>query len=114
MSHATGTRNRTVPEYWRGKPEEHARKLAQTVNAMLSGQTNNQFIVTLTAGVTSTVVPFLTAKPDVATTLTAQNAAAATLQRTTDLYAVAGFEQVTIHHDASADGTEKYSLVIVG
>ena len=114
MSHAAGERNRTVPEFWRGKPEEHSRKLAQSVNSMLDGQTNNQFTVTLEAGQTQTEVEFLTARPGVSVLLTAQNAAAATLQRTTDVYAEADTGKVRIKHDVSVSGTERFSLIIVG
>ena len=114
MSHVTGERNRSVPEFWRGKPEEHSRKLAQALNGMLDGQTNNQFTVTLEAGKTQTEVAFLPSRPEVAVLVTPQNQPAAALMRTTDVYAEADTGKVRIKHDASAVGTEKFSLIVVG
>jgi hypothetical protein len=80
----------------------------------LDGKTNNHYKVTLEAGKTFTEISFSTAKPGVSVLLTPQNVEAATFQRTKELYATGDFGKVVVHHDASAVGTENFSLVIVG
>ena len=114
MSHTSTRRTAIPPKFWVGKPEELARKLSSSVREILDGKTNNQYTVTLEAGATKTEIDFTTAKPGVSVLLTPQNAVAAAFQRTTDVYAVGDFGKVVVNHDASAAGTEKFSLVIVG
>ena len=113
MSHTAKHRTVVPPEYWEN-PKEHSRKIAQSVRGILEGKTNNHYTVTLEAGKTVTDVRFLSARAGVSVLVTPQNAAAAALMRTTDLYAIGAFEKVTVHHDASAVGTEVFSLLIAG
>ena len=113
MSHIAEHRNVVPPRFWH-EPKEHSRKIADSVRGILDGKTNNNYTVTLDPGKTSTSVSFSTARPGVSVLLTPQNAAAAEFQRTTNVYAVGDFGKVTVNHDASAAGTEVFSLVIVG
>ena len=115
MSFQADPRRVAPPLYWgKNRPEEHLRKIANSVRDLLDGKSNNNFIVTLDAGKAQTDVPYLPARSGVAVLLTPRNAAAAALQRTTNVFGEAFFEKVRICHDSSAAGTEEFSLVVIG
>jgi hypothetical protein len=114
MSHTPEHKNEVPPRFWAGRPDEHIRKVTDSVRGILEGKTNNHFTITIEAGETSQDISYSTAVPGVKVLLFPQNAAAATFQRTTDLFAVGDYGKVTINHDSSAAGTEVFSLVIVG
>jgi hypothetical protein len=113
MSYKDGRRTQTTPEFW--SPEEsdsgeHIRKIAQSVNGILMGQTNNHFTITLEFEETSTTVPFSSAKTGASVLLFPQNAGASALG---GVYATASDGQVTVNHDVAAGG-ESFSLVVIG
>ena len=85
MSHTPEHRSVIPPRFWNGKPEEHMRKIADSVRGILDGKTNNHYTVTLDAGEVATEISFSTAKPGVSVLLTPQNAVAAAFQRATDV-----------------------------
>jgi hypothetical protein len=118
MSYENGRRTQTTPEFWSQQDAdagEHIRKIAQSVNGILMGQTNNHFTITLEAGVEPLTVPFSSAKTGASVLLFPQNADASALG---GVYATAstdinGNGQVTVNH-GSATGGEKFSLVVIG
>ena len=112
MSYAAGNRSQSAPEFWH-EPKEHSRKIVQALNGVLNGQTNNTFQVTLEAGATSTSVSFVPARDGGSALFFPQNAAAATLARTSDVYASTKSGEVVITHGEAAGG-ERFSLVICG
>ena len=112
MSYAATKRTESAPEFWY-EGREHSRKIAQAVNGILNGNTNNTFRVTLEAGTTSTTVPFPPAREGGSVLLFPQGDSAAELVRTTNVYASASSGEVVITHGA-ATGGELYSLVILG
>ena len=109
MSYENGRRTQATPEFWH-ENSEHVRKIAQSVNGILMGQTNNHFTITLEAGEPSLTVPFSSAKTGASVLLFPQNAGASSLG---GVYASASNGQVTVNH-ALADGGESFSLVIIG
>jgi len=112
MSYEAKRRSETAPEFWH-EESEHSRKLAQTINGVLNGQTNNHFQVTMEVGDAQTKVKFPQAKDGVSVLLFPQNAKAALLSRESDVYASGSGGEVTITH-GTAGGGEIYSLVIIG
>ena len=114
MSHVPEHRVQVPPRFWSGKPEEHVRKVADSVRGILEGKTNNHFTVTLEQASTSQDISYSTAVPGVKVLIFPQNAAAAKFQRTRDLYAVGDYGKITINHENTATGVEIYSVVIVG
>ena len=112
MSYQSNPRNQSAPEFWH-EEKEHARKLAQAVNGILNGKTNNAFTVTLDAGSTTTSVDFSPARDGGSAMFFAQNGSAAELIRTTNVYASTSSGQVTVTHGAAVGG-EIFSLVVVG
>ena len=111
MSYTANARTESTPEFWH-EAGEHSRKIAQAVNGILNGLTNNTFSVTLTAGETTSTVSFPPARNGGSALLFPQNAAAATLARVTDVYATTTTGEVVITHGSAAGG-EQFSLVIV-
>jgi len=112
MSYEANSRAQSAPEFWH-ESKEHTRKIAQAVNGILNGKTNNSFKVTLEAGETSTSVQFPPAKSGGSAMLFPQNDAAALLARNTNVFASTADGQVTISHGSSAGG-EVFSLVVIG
>lgn len=114
MTTAAGTRSQSPPVSWRGKEEEHRRKIAQSLRGVLFGQTNNHFSVTLDAGTVCTEVDFPSARLGVSISITPQNQVAATFMRTNDVWGEVETGKVKICHASTAVGTEKFAVVIVG
>lgn len=112
MSYESPNRNQSAPEFWH-EAKEHTRKIAQAVNGILDGKTNNSFKVTLEAGETSTTVQFPPAKEGASAMFFPQSDQAAQLARDTNVFATVGNGTITITH-GSASGGEVFSLVIVG
>ena len=113
MAFEAQPRSKTVPEWWSDdRKDELARKVGQAVNAIMNGQTNNHFTVTLDPNKTTTTIPYAPARPGsspVLTPLTASAAASAAL-----VFAEPGTGEVVICHDSSAATDRRYALVIVG
>ena len=112
MSFRANTRTESAPEFWHDA-KEHNRKIAQSVNGILNGQTNNIFVVTLEADTTSTTVQFPPARAGGSVLITAQDSTAATLARTSDIYAVSNSGEVEITH-GTASGGETFSVLVAG
>ena len=112
MSYEANSRNQVTPEFWH-ESKEHTRKIAQAVNGILNGKTNNSFRVTLEAGNTSTSVQFPPARSGGSAMFFPQNDSAAQLARNTHVFASTSDGQVTITHGSAAGG-EVFSLVVVG
>ena len=111
MSYKANARTESPPEFWH-ESGEHSRKIAQAVNGILNGQINNAFSVTLEAAESQLTVPFPPARSGGSALLFPQNASAAELARTTDVFATTSVGQVVITH-GTATGGERFSLVIV-
>jgi hypothetical protein len=103
-------RVQVVPERW-GRPDEHFRKVAQATNALLQGQGNNNFNVTLRANETTTEVEVSFAAQGQAAILAPLTASAAAAS---GIYAVPETEKVVIHHDAAAATDRNFQLILVG
>lgn len=104
MSHEPGHLFPAAPQ--RGlESTEHRRRIAQVVNAVLDGDTNNVLHVTLEAGVTQTQVIEPRVKTGTVVHLTPESASAAAAVAST--YALATTGVITIFHaaDASTDRT---------
>lgn len=112
MSYESTGRTESAPEFWH-ESKEHSRKIAQAVNGILNGQTNNAFVVTLESGGTSTTVPFAPSRSGGSVLLFPQNDAAATLSRTQNVYAETRAGEVLVTHGPAVGG-EVFSLVVVG
>ncbi len=111
MSYKANARTESPPEFWH-EGSEHSRKIAQAVNGILNGQTNNTFVVTLEEGATDSTVRFTPARAGGSALLFPQNSSAASLARTTDVFATTSTGQVVVTHGAAVGG-EQFSLVIV-
>ena len=111
MSYKANARTESPPEFWH-EPGEHSRKIAQAVNGILNGQTNNTFLVTLEESTNQSIVQFPPARAGGSALLFPQNSSAAALARTTDVFATTTAGQVIITHGAAVGG-ERFSLVIV-
>ncbi len=115
MSFVTGNRTTVPGKFWTSqKAADHWRQLATAIRDILDGRVNSTFVVTLEAGQTKTEVRHLPARPGHNIQVTPRNAAAAALSRTTDVFGEADTEKVRICHSATADGTEKFNLVVFG
>lgn len=110
-----GPRSVTLPTFFEGQdPErlpEHVRKIADAVNSMLNGKTNNTFVATLDAGETSTDVLFSPCHLQSVVTLTAQTASASL---STGVWVEPKKGKVTIHHESDSATDRRFGLVISG
>jgi hypothetical protein len=102
---------RTVPERWE-KEEEHRRKIAQAVNDLQRGRTNNVFTATLTANATMTTVSVSFARVGDAAVLTPQSSSAAA--SAANVYTVVTNGTIEVHHDASAATDRTFGIVLFG
>ncbi len=98
-----------VPKYWNSE-EEHLRKVSDGANAALSGQTNNQFTVTLDPDETTTEVLYEKCRPDISVNLTPGSASAAA----STVWVEPQTGKAIIHHDSSPDTDRKFFAVFVG
>jgi len=113
MAHGGEHRTRSVPEVWQ-RPDEHLRKVAQTVNSLLRGESNNHFTVTLTPNATETEVRYSSARTGVVPVLQPLSAAGAAALASGSVYATAENGKVVIHHDADPSDQRTLGVVIVG
>ena len=100
-----------VPVRWSGRADEHIRKVAEGVNELFKGKSNNHYKVTLRAGTAKTVIQTpggtVRAVPTLAP-LDAQSAATIT-----QIYAVPGSGTVTVFHDSNTEDRE-LGVIVVG
>lgn len=87
-------------------------ELRKVVRNLVNGKTNNTGEVTLTASVTSTIVPNILCNANSVITLQAITADAA--GAISGLYVVPGDEQFTIHHPSSASANKVFRYVVTG
>lgn len=113
MAYEREHRSDVPPESWRNE-DEHRRKLAQSVRGLLRGESNNHFTVTLEAGASETEIPYQSSRAGVSPVLTPLSEAGSAFLRTKTLWCEAQPGKVVVHHDPSATGEERFSLVIVG
>ena len=111
MSQNRPRQRQTAPTFWQGPEEEHRRKLADASNAALSGQTNNQFTVTLEANATETEVTYEKCRPDISVNLTAASGSATTAA---GVWVEPKIGKAIIHHDSSTATDRKFFVVFVG
>jgi hypothetical protein len=108
---AVDHRTRFVPLFLE-RADEHRRKLAQAINALLAGKSNNHFTTTLRANQITTEVQFTESRAGVVPLLVPLSASAA--------LTIANFwtepqdKKVIIHHDSSAATDRQVGVVIVG
>jgi len=114
MSFKTEHRSVYVPEFWTGSPSEHIRKVANSVNQILRGMTNNHFTITLEPDETATDIPYEACRPGVSPLLTPQSASAATSMASGLIYVEPQTGNCRINHDASPATDRKFSLVLIG
>ena len=102
----------SAPEQWAGEVSDHIRYVAQTVNGLLSGKSNNSDTVTLSADATSTVVsnPNVTANTVVSLTPTSSSAAAAL----SGVWVETSTGKVTINHASDSESDRTYGISYVG
>lgn len=109
MSHRTNS----VPETWsRNRADELHRKVAQALNSVLRGETNNHFTVTLAPGTTETEVRYSSARPGVVPVLTPLSASAAAAAAI--VWASAELGKVVLHHDSDPATDRAFGVVIIG
>jgi hypothetical protein len=102
---------RTVPERWED-PKEHFRKIAQAVNDLQRGRTNNVFSVTLTPNETMTSVDVSFARVGNAALIIPQTASAAA--SATSVYTVVQNGTIEVHHDAAVASDRTFALALFG
>lgn len=100
-----------VPLSWPGSLKEHLLKIAQAVNGLLVGQTNNTQEITLDASATETEVTENAAHPNVTPILVPKTANAAAA---TGIWFEAFQGRVVIHHDSSPATDRTFSLLLFG
>lgn len=111
MSHQNTPRQSvTPPEFWQDEAE-HRRKIAVATAAALSGQTNNQFTVTLGAGETQSEVLYTKCRPDISVNLTPASATAAAA---VGVWVEPQKGKAIIHHDSSPATDRRFFAVFVG
>ena len=104
----------TAPELFRGKTEEHLRKIAQVVNQVQTGYGNNAFKVILDGTPsTQTEVIRTRAKVDQHANMSPISSAAALDFALGTTYAVTSDGAVTIHHPAGGSDRQ-YGVVLAG
>jgi len=104
-------RYRAVPLFHKGRTEEHTRIIAQTVNGMLRGRSNNTTTVTLAANATETVIEDDRYTRDTIPLLVPQSASAAAA---VGVYAVGSAGKITIGHDSSESTDRTFGVVYFG
>jgi len=114
MSYEITRRSVTPPRSWIGRSEELSRKLSESIRGVLRGETNNHFVVTLDASSDCTEVEYSTSRPGLSVLITPQNQDAAEFSRTNNVWGESSNGTVKVCHDATAAGTERYGVVIVG
>jgi hypothetical protein len=92
--------------------KEHRRKLAQAVNGLLLGQSNNVHSVTLTANATSTVLTRVGISPLASAFLSPMSASAAASLAL--VWASVARGEVTIHHDSSPATDRTFGVLVSG
>ena len=113
MSSEAEHRTEQPPLYWQ-RPDEFFRKLSLSIRGILRGETNNHFTVTLDPGTDCTEILYPSARPGLSVQITAQNQVAAAFQRANDVWGESTTGMVKVCHDASAAGTERFGVVVVG
>jgi N-acetylmuramic acid 6-phosphate (MurNAc-6-P) etherase len=105
---------KNVPEFFQGSREEHARLIAQGVNGLLKGQSNNVYTVTLDpTPATSTSVTVIHARPGQVAQLVAQSAAAAAEVAAGTIYTEVQNGSIVIYH--AAGGSDRtFGVVLNG
>ncbi len=100
----------TVPRFWTDS-EEEIRKLADGVNRLLRGESNNTTTVTLRANQATTEIldSRITADTVVLLTPTTSSAAAAT-----GIFIKAAIGKATVNHDSTADTDRTFGVILVG
>jgi hypothetical protein len=97
---------------WRGREDEHRRKLAQSIRGLLNGKMNNVSEVTLVPDATQTVVTALNATANSEILLTPKSASAAAAL--SSLWVQPGNGEVTLNHDASPATDRVFGLAGFG
>lgn len=113
MSHGREHRTQSLPETW-GREDEHRRKLAQAINSLLRGESNNHYTVTLTPDATETEIQYPSARSGVVPVLQPLSPGAAAALASGSVYATAENGKVVIHHDADPSDERTLGVVIVG
>lgn len=107
----TANRVKTLPVANYGDPEEHLRRVCQTVNGMLAGQGNSHEFATLEAEATETTVRLVNATINGGVGLTAMSASASTA---VGIWSEAKAGKVIIHHDSKTDTDRLFLVVLYG
>lgn len=107
----TANRVKTLPVSDYGEPDEHIRRICQTVNGMIDGQGNAHEFVTLAADETETTVSMLKSTSNSGAALTAMSATAAAA---TGLWSEAKAGEVVIHHDSTSDTDRLFLVALYG
>jgi hypothetical protein len=100
-----------VPTFWKGPEEEHRRKLAQAINSLMKGQSNNGFEVTLNADATLTELTVEFARTGNIAQLQPMSASAAA--SLANVWTEVTVGTVKLHHDSSPATDRKYGVVLV-
>ena len=104
-------KQQTLPESWPSKnPAEWLRRIAQVVNKLLLGETNNVGNVTLTASATTTTITDRRVTPETMASLEPLTAAAVTARATLRQAAGAGSLVLTHASNAATDQNFRYAL----
>lgn len=102
----------TVAKFWsEGRRDEHIRNIAQRVNGVLDGKTNNVTSVTLSAGATTTTLSDSRITADTTVTLTPKTASAAAA---TGIYATTSLGKLTVGHNSDGAADRTFGVVLHG
>ena len=101
----------TLPLNWEDR-DEMLLLVAQAVNGMMKGETNNNFDVTLTASATQTTVSEAAVTIGVVPYFTPRSASAAAALA--NLWTESKPGSLIIHHDSSADTDRTFTVCIFG
>jgi hypothetical protein len=104
-------RSQTVPTFWSGPEEEHRRKMAHAINALMKGQGNNGFAVTLTPDAVLTELEVEFARPGNIAQLQPMSASAAA--SLASVWTEVEIGRVNLHHDSQPAADRRYGVVLV-
>jgi hypothetical protein len=107
-------RYQTVPETFPNMPD-WMRRVAQCLNGVLLGRTNNVFTVTLTPSETTTTFSHDRITEETVAILVPLTAtAAANIGGTTGIYQVPSAGQIIFNHQSTPQTDKTYRLVLIG
>lgn len=101
-------------EFQTEEPADEMRELAIKINGLLKGQSNNYFLVTMTPGANSTVIPVEFARVGSYANFSPTSQSAADAIALGFVFTVVTDGQITVNHDADAATDRTLGVTLVG